>query len=106
MFPYAHVFDYEVFMIDLVYLFQVRASAVFVPEKSDLQSEEGKYLFSYSIRMRLVSEGNILDGTYLTSCQLYSRHWIFRANGTVVSDISDKAVIGKVKSKYSLAHVS
>ncbi|KAF3790096.1 F-box protein [Nymphaea thermarum] len=79
---------------------QVRASAVFVPENSDLQSEGGKYFFSYSIRMRLISEGNILDGTCLTSCQLCSRHWIFRANGTIVSDISDKAVIGKYPLLY------
>lgn len=74
---------------------QVRASAVFAPELSDLQDEVDKYLFSYSIRMCLLPEGCILDGTNFSSCQLYWRHWIIRSNDRVVSDVNGEAVIGK-----------
>ncbi|PIA25829.1 hypothetical protein AQUCO_10800053v1 [Aquilegia coerulea] len=75
---------------------QIRASAVFVPELSNLQEESEKYWFSYSIRMSLLSEGHIASRTPLTSCQLYWRHWIIRANDVVVSDVDAEAVIGKV----------
>lgn len=75
---------------------QVRASAVFVPEMSALNEEEEKYYYSYSIRLSLLPEGCMLDGTYYSSCQLYSRHWIIRSKDAVVSDISAEAVIGKV----------
>ncbi|KAF5207243.1 F-box protein skip16 [Thalictrum thalictroides] len=79
---------------------QIRASAVFVPELSNLQEESEKYWFSYSIRMSLLSEEHIASGTPLTSCQLYWRHWIIRANDFVVSDVDGEAVIGK----YPLLH--
>ncbi|ERN20323.1 hypothetical protein AMTRI_Chr06g177980 [Amborella trichopoda] len=73
---------------------QVRASAVFVPELSDLDQPMNKYLFSYSIRMHLLPLENS-SGNPMSSCQLYWRHWIIRANDAIISDVSDKAVIGK-----------
>ncbi|ONK77279.1 uncharacterized protein A4U43_C02F4910 [Asparagus officinalis] len=74
---------------------QVRASAVFVPEMSDLNGGEEKYYYSYSVRLSLLPDGCILDGTYYSSCQLYSRHWIIRSKDVVVSDVSGEAVIGE-----------
>lgn len=74
---------------------QVRASAVFVPELGDLQNLKYKYMFAYSIRMSLLREGCIIDGTFFSSCQLYRRHWIIRANSDVVGDTGGEAVIGK-----------
>ncbi|XP_068646078.1 F-box protein SKIP16 isoform X2 [Aristolochia californica] len=79
---------------------QIRASACFVPELSDLQNDTEKYYFTYSIRMRLLSEGCVLDGIHSNSCQLFWRHWIIRANENIVSDVSDEAVIGM----YPLLH--
>ncbi|RVW91948.1 F-box protein SKIP16 [Vitis vinifera] len=75
---------------------QVRASAVFIPEGCNLLDESHKYLFAYSIRMRLLPEGCIVNGTSFGSCQLNWRHWIIRANDHVVSDVNGEAVIGKV----------
>lgn len=75
---------------------KIRASALFIPELSDLNSgERDKYFFSYSIGMSLLQEGGFLDGAHFSSCQLQSRHWIIRANDTVVSDVCGEAVIGK-----------
>ncbi|EHA8589922.1 F-box protein SKIP16 [Cocos nucifera] len=75
---------------------QVRASAVFVPEESDLNGEEEKYYYySYSIRMSLLPEGCMLGGMYFSSCQLQSRHWIIHSKDVVVSDVHGEAVIGK-----------
>ncbi|KAK1270494.1 F-box protein SKIP16 [Acorus gramineus] len=75
---------------------QVRASAVFVPEKSGPKDEiDDKYCFAYSIRMSLLSDGLILDGMYHSSCQLQSRHWIIRAGDAVIGDLKGEAVIGK-----------
>ncbi|XXG62156.1 hypothetical protein AAC387_Pa05g0577 [Persea americana] len=74
---------------------QIRASAVFVPELSDVTHGLEKYWFSYSIRMRLMPQGCMLDGVYFSSCQLYWRHWIIRSNDVVVSDVDGEAVIGK-----------
>lgn len=76
-------------------LLKVRASAVLVPEFSDLKHKPGKYFFSYSIRMSLSPEGCIINGVSSGSCQLYWRHWIIRANDAVVSDVNGEAVIGK-----------
>ncbi|CAL5417049.1 unnamed protein product [Camellia sinensis] len=73
----------------------VRASAVLVPEFSDLKHKPGEYFFSYSIRMSLSPEGCIINGVSSGSCQLYWRHWIIRANDAVVSDVNGEAVIGK-----------
>ncbi|KAA8531426.1 hypothetical protein F0562_006221 [Nyssa sinensis] len=74
---------------------QVRASAVFVPEMSDRLHDFDKYCFAYSIRMSLLPEGCIVNGMFFSSCQLYRRHWIIRANDVVVSDVNGEAVIGK-----------
>lgn len=74
---------------------QVRASAVFVPEACDLQDDLQKYYFSYSIRMCLLHEGCVIMGMSYSSCQLYWRHWIIRANDAIVSDFNGEAVIGK-----------
>ncbi|CAA6660310.1 unnamed protein product [Spirodela intermedia] len=75
---------------------KVRASSILVPELCDLNDEGGdKYWFAYSIRLSLSPEGCMLDGVLHNSCQLYSRHWIIRAQENVVSDVRGEAVIGK-----------
>ncbi|XP_016714063.2 F-box protein SKIP16 isoform X2 [Gossypium hirsutum] len=74
---------------------QVRASAVFVPEFSDLLDEAEKFVFAYSIRMSLLPEGCVINGMTFGSCQLNRRHWIIRADEEVVSSVDDEAVIGK-----------
>ncbi|XP_024996046.1 F-box protein SKIP16 isoform X1 [Cynara cardunculus var. scolymus] len=74
---------------------QVRASAVFVPEFSDLLQAAKKYMFAYSIRMCLKPEGCVINGMSFDSCQLYWRHWIIKANENVVEDINGEAVIGQ-----------
>ncbi|KAG9152604.1 hypothetical protein Leryth_021930 [Lithospermum erythrorhizon] len=74
---------------------KVRSSAVLAPEYCDLQDDSEKFFFSYSIRLSLVPEGCIINGINFSSCQLYWRHWIIRANDTVVSDVNGEAVIGK-----------
>ncbi|KAL2920917.1 F-box protein SKIP16 [Bienertia sinuspersici] len=72
---------------------QVRASAVLVPEQSDLGSPG--YLFAYSIRMSLLPEGCTVHGMKFDSCQLYWRRWIIRENEVVKNEIDAEAVIGK-----------
>ncbi|XP_064948238.1 F-box protein SKIP16-like [Musa acuminata AAA Group] len=72
---------------------QVRSSAIFVPEASE--GNGGDYYYSYSIRISLLPEGCLLDGTYYSSCQLCSRHWIIRSRDIIVSDVGGEAVIGK-----------
>lgn len=74
---------------------QVHASAVFVPEASDLQDSSEKYYFCYSIRMCLLRQEKISEGKLLSSCQLARRHWIIRANDTIIDDVHGEAVIGK-----------
>ncbi|KAG6767616.1 hypothetical protein POTOM_028828 [Populus tomentosa] len=74
---------------------KVRASAVFVPEAVDLEDISRKYVFAYSIRMSLLPEGCIINGMHFSSCQLHLRHWVIRANDTVVSNVNAEAVIGK-----------
>lgn len=74
---------------------QVRASAVFVPEVSNLRSESEKYFFAYSVRMSLVPEGCVICGMPFSSCQLYWRHWRIRGNDNVVSHVNGEAVIGQ-----------
>ncbi|CAK8575803.1 unnamed protein product [Lathyrus sativus] len=73
---------------------QVRASALVIPELVDLQDDREKYLFSYSIRLSLQSQGCVINGMTYRSCQLYWRHWIIHANDVVVSDMDGEAVIG------------
>lgn len=77
-------------------IFQVRASAVFVPEASEANGGAESYYFSYSIRMSLLPEGCMLDGVYYSSCQLHSRHWIIRSKDTIVDNVHGEAVIGQV----------
>ncbi|KAI3756791.1 hypothetical protein L1987_56614 [Smallanthus sonchifolius] len=74
---------------------QVRASAVFAPEFSDLMEETEKYMFAYSIRMSLKPEGCFVHGMSFDSCQLYWRHWIIKSNDNIVGDINGEAVIGQ-----------
>jgi len=74
---------------------QVRSSAVFVPEVSDLQESGDKHYFCYSIRMCLLRQEKFSEGTVLSSCQLARRHWIIRANDTIIDDVHGEAVIGK-----------
>ncbi|KAL3635042.1 F-box protein skip16 [Castilleja foliolosa] len=74
---------------------KVRASALFVPEFSNLRDESDKFMFAYSIRMSLSPDGCIINGQMFSSCQLHWRHWIIRANDVIVSDINGEAVIGK-----------
>lgn len=84
-----------------MYIFQVRASSILVPELCDLSDEgDDKYWFAYSIRLSLSPDGCMLDGVHHNSCQLYSRHWIIRAQENVVSDVRGEAVIGKVLHLY------
>lgn len=52
-------------------------------------------MFTYSIRIS-VPEACMLGGLYYSSCQLYSRHWIFRSCDRVVSDVAGEGVIGEV----------
>lgn len=75
---------------------EVRASALVIPELIDLQDELEKYFFAYSIRMSLQSQGCVINGMTYSSCQLHWRHWIIRANDTVVADVNGEAVIGMV----------
>ncbi|CAJ2679091.1 unnamed protein product [Trifolium pratense] len=73
---------------------QVRASALVIPELTDLQEGREKYLFSYSIRLSLQPQGCMINGISHRSCQLYWRHWLIHANDVVVSDVDGEAVIG------------
>lgn len=79
---------------------KIRASAVFIPELADPESDTEKYLFAYSIRMSLLPEGCVINGMTFSSCQLQRRHWIINANNVVVADVSGEAVIGM----YPLLH--
>ncbi|PHT45209.1 F-box protein SKIP16 [Capsicum baccatum] len=74
---------------------KVCASSVFVPEFSNIQDEDEKFLFAYSIRMSLSPEGCIMNGMTFNSCQLYWRHWIIRCNDIIVDNVNGEAVIGK-----------
>ncbi|CAL0329191.1 unnamed protein product [Lupinus luteus] len=73
---------------------QVHASALLIPELVDLQDDVEKYLFAYSIRMSLEPQGCVINGMPFSSCQLHWRHWVIRANESVVSDVNGEAVIG------------
>nr|XP_027117529.1 F-box protein SKIP16-like isoform X1 [Coffea arabica] len=74
---------------------KVRASAVFVPEGSNLEDEDEKYLFAYTVRMSLSPEGCIISGMNFGSCQLYWRHWVIRIGDAVVDNVNGEAVFGK-----------
>ncbi|CAH8354459.1 unnamed protein product [Eruca vesicaria subsp. sativa] len=74
---------------------QVRASSVFIPEVSNLRDHPPAYWYAYSIRMSLMPEGCFLNGRHHSSCQLYWRHWIIRADDEVIDKVNGEAVIGK-----------
>ncbi|XP_047308720.1 F-box protein SKIP16 [Impatiens glandulifera] len=74
---------------------KVRASAILVPELSNLLREPANYMFAYSIRISLLPEGCIINGMHFDSCQLLSRHWTIIADDVVVSNVNGEAVIGK-----------
>lgn len=74
---------------------QVRASAMVIPELVDLQDDLEKYVFAYSIRLSLQPQGCVINGMSHSSCQLYRRRWIIRANDIVVADVNGEAVIGR-----------
>ncbi|KAL2469442.1 F-box protein SKIP16 [Abeliophyllum distichum] len=74
---------------------KVRASAVFVPEFSNLQDESEKFFFAYSIRLSLSPGGCVINAMTFSSCQLYWRHWCICANDAIISNVNGEAVIGK-----------
>ncbi|VVA90158.1 unnamed protein product [Arabis nemorensis] len=74
---------------------QVRASSVFIPEIANLRNQPPAYWYAYSIRMSLMPEGCILNGIHHSSCQLYWRHWVIRADDAVIDNVNGEAVIGK-----------
>lgn len=74
---------------------QVCASAVFLPEYEAHHSDEGKYLFCYSVRMRLLHQEKISQNRILSSCQLSRRRWIIQANNNVIDNVAGEGVIGK-----------
>ncbi|KAH7372742.1 hypothetical protein KP509_17G018800 [Ceratopteris richardii] len=77
---------------------QIRSSAVFVPEYSALEDENGydNYMFTYSIRMRLLPSDDDSRTNYaFSSCQLSSRHWIIKENGAFKSEVHGPGVIGE-----------
>lgn len=67
-----------------------------MPEESNLLENGDGYFFCYSIRMCLLHQEKISEGGMLSSCQLARRHWIIRANDTIINDFHGDAVIGKV----------
>ncbi|WJX51636.1 F-box protein skip16 [Trifolium repens] len=73
---------------------QVRASALVIPELTDIQDDREKYLFAYSIHLSLQPQGCVINGISHKSCQLYWRHWLIHANDVLVSDVDGEAVIG------------
>lgn len=82
---------------------QVRASAVLIPEQTDLRIPD--FWFAYSIRMSLLPEGCTVHGRTFSSCQLYWRHWIIRENEVVKNEVSAEAVIGKVSVIYCVFNI-
>ncbi|KFK42940.1 hypothetical protein AALP_AA1G058400 [Arabis alpina] len=74
---------------------QVRASSVFIPEIANLRQEPPAYWYAYSVRMSLIPEGCFLNGIHHSSCQLYWRHWVIRADDAVIDTVNGEAVIGK-----------
>lgn len=79
---------------------QVRCSGVFVPELSRVEELDDSYWFSYSVRMCLLNpEPGQTDA--LSTCQLSDRHWVIRANDTLIAEVRGRAVIGMVCSFFS-----
>lgn len=66
-----------------------------MPELSRVEELDDSYWFSYSVRMRLLDPAPGQTDA-LTTCQLSDRHWVIRANDTVVAEVRGRAVIGMV----------
>lgn len=60
-----------------------------------MEELDDSYWFSYSVRMRLLDPASGQTDA-LSSCQLSDRHWVIRANDTVVAEVRGRAVIGMV----------
>ncbi|GAX81072.1 hypothetical protein CEUSTIGMA_g8507.t1 [Chlamydomonas eustigma] len=79
---------------------KVTVSTLCIPEMSS-----GEYLFSYSVRFKLLNPdeqvaawpaSSISPVKVITSCQLMTRHWIIRdADLGVVGEVRGEAVVGK-----------
>lgn len=70
---------------------------MFVPELSRVEEQEDSYWFSYSVRMRLLNP-TPRQTDALRSCQLSDRHWVIRAQDTIIAEVRGHAVIGLVMS--------
>lgn len=72
-----------------------------MPELSRVEELDDSYWFSYSVRMRLLNPApGQIDA--LNTCQLSDRHWVIRANDTVVAEVRGRAVIGMVCPSFNL----
>lgn len=83
-------------------IFQVRASALFIPELTVLESNH--YSFAFSLRMSLKPGGCIVNGMQFDSCQLCMCHWTIQENNDTVTRINEETMQGKVcynKNLYS-----
>ncbi|KAL3684641.1 hypothetical protein R1sor_002663 [Riccia sorocarpa] len=82
----------------ITYGLQVKCAAVFLPELSRIEvpgeSNDESYMFAYSVRMRLLEEGNRYCGKVMESAQLVGRHWIIRFNKEITGEVRGEAVIG------------
>lgn len=73
---------------------QVRASSVFMPEVSDHLDKPPVYSYACSIRMSLMPNFN---RRHRSSWQMYSRHWVVRADDAVIGDVDGEVVLLKVQ---------
>jgi uncharacterized protein affecting Mg2+/Co2+ transport len=89
---------------DNVYIEQVRCSGAFVPELSRVEELDDSYWFCYSVRMRLLNPAPGQTDA-LNTCQLSGRHWVTRANDTVVAEVRGRAVIGMVCPLFHTVHL-
>lgn len=72
---------------------QVRASSVFMPEVSNHLDKPPVYSYACSIRMSLMPTFN---RRHQSSWQMYSRHWVLRADDAVIGDVDGEVVLVKV----------
>ncbi|KAJ4914551.1 F-box protein SKIP16 [Raphanus sativus] len=71
---------------------QVRASSVFMPEVSNHLDKPPVYSYACSIRMSLMPTFN---RRHQSSWQMYSRHWVLRADDAVIGDVDGEVVLVK-----------
>ncbi|KAG5375635.1 hypothetical protein IGI04_040231 [Brassica rapa subsp. trilocularis] len=71
---------------------QVRASSVFMPEVSNHLDNPPVYSYACSIRMSLMPNFN---RRHRSSWQMYSRHWVVRADDAVIGDVDGEVVLLK-----------